>query len=259
VSARLLSFAAATLAVGALGAGCGGSTTPPTSATGPATEDPATTTGAASAAARPTSRRIDPRRDGLEIVMGEWAVIPEASVIPPGPVMFIISNRGTMSHGFEIEADEDSSGSGGDGDRNKVESQLLAPGETVRLRLELPPGVYKIECFVDGHDDLGMESLLRVRAGAPLVEKRAAVGAQNAVAITGFAFRPAEITVRAGQPVTWTNEDPAEHTVTEQNNGFTSKTLTQRGRFRIVFDRPGTYRYLCALHPEMKGTVVVKG
>jgi plastocyanin len=58
--------------------------------------------------------------------------------------------------------------------------------------------------------------------------------------------------------VTWTNEDPAEHTVTEQNNGFTSKTLTQGGRFRIVFDRPGTYRYLCALHPEMRGTVVVR-
>jgi plastocyanin len=258
VTARILSLAAATLALGVLGAGCGGSPGPPMSAPGPATGEEATTTGAASAAARPTSRRIDPRRDGLEVVMGEWAVTPEARVIRPGPVTFVISNRGTMSHGFEIEADEDSSGHGGGDDRHKVESHLLAPGETVRLRLDLPPGVYKIECLVDGHDDLGMESLLEVRAGAPLVVKKAAPARQNAVAITGFAFRPAEITVRAGQAVTWTNEDPAEHTVTEHDNGFTSRTLGRDGRFRIAFDRPGTYRYFCALHPEMKGTVVVK-
>jgi plastocyanin len=112
----------------------------------------------------------------------------------------------------------------------RVESQLLASGEAVRLRLELPPGVYKIECFVDGHDDRGTESLLEVRAGAPLIEKKAAAGTQNAVAISGFAFRPAELTVQAGQPVTWANEDPAEHTVTEQNNAVTSKTLTRGGR-----------------------------
>ncbi len=246
------------LTLGAVGGGCGDSSATGTSAPAPAAGAEATTTNEASAAARPTSRRIDPRRNGLEIVMGEWAVTPEASVIRPGPVTVVISNRGTMSHGFEIEADEDSSGPGGDDDRHKVESQILAPGETVRLRLELPPGVYKIECFVDGHDDRGMESLLEVRAGAPLVTENAAARRQDAVAITGFAFRPAEITVRAGQPVTWTNEDPAEHTVTEHDNGFTSKTLRPGGRFRIVFDRPGTYRYFCALHPEMKGTVVVK-
>jgi plastocyanin len=213
---------------------------------------------AAPASAAAMARRVDPRRNGLEIVMGEWAVTPEARVVLPGPVTLVISNRGTMSHGFEIEADEDSSGHGGDDDRHKVESRLVAPGDTVRLTLALPPGVYKIECFVDGHDDLGMESLLEVRAGAPLVAKKAAARSGNAVAITGFAFQPSEITVATGQAVTWRNEDPAEHTVTGQGGGFTSKTLGRGGRFRKVFDRPGTYRYVCALHPEMKGTVVVR-
>ena len=190
--------------------------------------------------------------------MGEWAVQLEADVIRPGPVTVVISNRGTMNHGFEVEADEDSSGHGGDQDRHKVESRLIAPGETIRLRLNLPAGVYKVECLVGGHDDLGMERLLEVRPGARLVKKKPAAVQPNAVSINGFAFRPAEMTVQRGQAVTWTNDDPAEHTVTEQSSAFTSETLSQGDRFRMVFDRPGTYRYFCALHPEMKGTVVVK-
>jgi plastocyanin len=257
--ARLLTLAAASIVFGTVGAACGGSSTAPPSATGAAADVEATTTQDATAtAARPRARRIDPRRNGLEIALGEWAVQAEASVIRPGPVTFVITNRGKMAHGFEIEADEDSSGPGGDDDRHKAESRLLAPGETVRLRLDLPAGVYKIECFVDGHDDLGMETLLEVRPGAPLVRENAATGRRNAVAITGFAFRPAEIAVRAGQAVTWTNEDPADHTVTHEGGSFGSKTLDQAGRFRMVFTRPGTYRYICALHPEMRGTVVVK-
>jgi plastocyanin len=273
MTTRVFAYVCAVLALAGLGAGCGGSTATGTSPTSAATgqeptttsddetttHEEATTTHEAAAPARPASRRIDPRRGGLEVVMGEWAVTPEATVIRPGPVTFVVVNRGTMSHGFEIEADEDSSGRGDDDDRHKAESRLLAPGEKVRLSLDLPPGVYKIECFVDGHDDRGMEILLEVRAGAPLVARKAESAKQNRVAIAGFGFRPAEITVRAGQAVTWENDDPAEHTVTDQGGGFGSKTLGPGARFRTVFDRPGTYRYFCALHPEMKGTVVVKG
>ena len=268
--ARLVTLAAAALAAAALGAGCGGSSVAPVSdSSAPKQADAAATTheaatttdeaspATAAAPASPSVRRIDPRRNGLEIAMGEWALKAEASVIRPGLVTFVVTNRGKVGHGFEIEADEDSSGPGGDGDRYKTESRLLSPGETVRLRLELPAGVYKVECLVDGHDDLGMESLLKVRTGAPLAVEKRQGRKPNAVAITGFAFRPGEIMVRAGQAVTWRNEDPAEHTVTHEGDAFASKTLGQGARFRTVFDRPGTYRYLCALHPEMKGTVVV--
>jgi plastocyanin len=258
MSPRVLTFAAAMLALGVLASGCGRSSAAPVQATGAETAThQETATHEPAAPAKPAARRVDPRRNGFEIAMGEWAVQLEADVIRPGPVTVVISNRGTMNHGFEIEADEDSSGHGGDDDRHKVESRLLAPGESIRLRLKLPAGIYKVECLVDGHDDLGMERLLEVRAGAPLV-KKAAAAKSNAVAISGFAFRPAETTIRAGQAVTWTNEDPAEHTVTQQGGGFTSRTLGRSARFRMVFDRPGTYRYFCALHPEMKGTVVVK-
>jgi hypothetical protein len=69
-----------------------------------------------------------------------------------------------MPHGFEIERE----GVDDSDDREKVETRILQPGERVRVRLDLREGVYKLECNVEGHDDLGMEMLLRVAKDAPL-------------------------------------------------------------------------------------------
>ena len=55
---------------------------------------------AQTSAARPANlvsappRRVDPRAGGLEIALGEWALTPEALVIRPGRVTFVIRNRG---------------------------------------------------------------------------------------------------------------------------------------------------------------------
>ncbi|CAN5505782.1 hypothetical protein BH20ACT23_BH20ACT23_03800 [soil metagenome] len=109
-----------------------------------------------------SAKRIDPKRDEFEIGLGEWAITAEARAIRPGPVTFMIHNRGTVPHGFEIELEGDSSGHGS-GDLFKAETELLQPGESTRMRVTLAPGVHKIECLVEGHDDMGMEDLLDVR------------------------------------------------------------------------------------------------
>ena len=194
------------------------------------------------------------RAHAFEIVLGEWAVTPEAKAVRPGEVTFRIVNRGTMTHGFEIEVDDDHSGSGG-GEGFKFETRLIEPGESVRVRLDLAPGTYKIECLVDGHDDRGMEGFLQVRRGAGTGAEQAGPSSDNDVLIEGFTFAPAEIEVTAGTEVTWANADPTEHTVTGQ--GFGSDTLAEGGRFSHRFDRPGTYRYRCAIHPEMTAQVRV--
>ena len=210
--------------------------------------------------ARRTAERdptpVDPRDDGLMITLGEWAVTPEAEAIRPGRVTFVIENRGTVAHGFEIELEGDSSGSGS-GDLFKAESRLLQPGETTRMTLNLPPAVYKIECLVDGHDDMGMEGPLEVRADAPLV-KEEAPAQPDGVSIAGFAFAPPSLEVDVGTEITWTNEDPTDHTVTSTTGGFGSDVLGQGGSFSFRFDKAGVYRYRCAIHPEMKGQVKVE-
>ena len=198
--------------------------------------------------------RTDPRDDGFEVALGEWAVTPEATAIRPGRATFVIVNRGTMPHGFEIEREDV------DDDASKVETRILQPGESVEVELDLDAGVYKLECNVEGHDDMGMEMLLEVRPNAPLASNQSAGKAQKAaVSIEAFAFMPATIEVAADQDVVWKNHDPADHTVTGQDGAFDSGTMRQGGTFRTSFDSQGEYRYICALHPGMKGTVVVTG
>jgi plastocyanin/uncharacterized cupredoxin-like copper-binding protein len=232
----------------------------------------------------PSPKRADPRKGGLEVGFGEWAVTLEADAIRPGPVTFVVRNQGTMVHGFEIESEgddgdnsgsgsddsgsgsddsgsgSDNSGSGGGGeDGLKFEARAFGPGETVRVPLTLGPGVYKIECFVGDHDDMGMETLLQVRPDAPLVKEEPATASGGSVTIEGFAFDPGTIEVAAGERVIWKNLDPAEHTVTAADGSFDSGALAQGQTFKATLDRAGTYRYVCQIHPEMEGTVKVSG
>jgi plastocyanin len=83
-----------------------------------------------------------------------------------------------------------------------------------------------------------------------------------AVSIVDFAFQPNTVTVEAGSSVTWTvtrANDP--HTVTpfDPPNAFVGSGLLRQGdTFVVAFKAPGTYRYVCSIHPEqMRGTVVV--
>jgi plastocyanin len=256
---RRLALAALLTSGSVFVAACGGGAEPDSSQVGTSAqaEAPATTEAGAQATAAST---IDPRKGGFEVALGEWAVTPEAKAVRPGRTVFVISNRGTMPHGFEIEREgDDSSGSGSGRDRGKVETGLLQPGESVKVVLDLTEGTYKLECTVEGHDDMGMETLMRVRKGAPLqaTAKPQSQGATS-VSIEGFAFAPATTTVKVGQQVAWENHDPAQHTVTQEGGGFDSGTLAAGGTFKATFDQPGEYRYICALHPGMKGTVVVE-
>ena len=247
--------------IAALLVGCSGPATEPRGAERPRAEKPqadrqTTEAAPASAPARPR-RPIDPRRGGLEIGLGEWAVTPEAPAIRPGRVTFVIHNRGTMGHGFEIELERVGGSSGsGSGDLFKAEGELLQPGESTRMTVTLSPGAYKIECLVDGHDDMGMEGILEVRPDAPLVKPQRPDGADR-VAIKDFAFDPDVTNVEVGTEVKWNNDDPAEHTVTSLDGRFDSGVLDPGASFTFVFDKPGTYSYRCDIHPSMKGTIKV--
>ncbi len=77
------------------------------------------------------------------------------------------------------------------------------------------------------------------------------------VQITNFAFAPAVITVAAGATVTWTNEDTTQHDVFAPPVGLQSPVLNQNDSYAHTFSSPGTYPYICSIHPFMHGTVVV--
>jgi plastocyanin len=83
--------------------------------------------------------------------------------------------------------------------------------------------------------------------------------AGDAVAIKNFAFSPAVLKVKAGTTVTWTNQDTDAHTVTSTGSGgpLKSTALATRATYRYTFTKPGTYAYLCTIHPFMTATVEV--
>jgi plastocyanin len=199
------------------------------------------------------SAGVDPRTGGLEVGMGEWSVVPEVPAIRPGRVTFVIANRGKVLHGFRIESNRE--GESG-GDRFRARSRTFRPGETGRLTVTLAPGLYTIECFVEGHDDLGMQRSFRVSASAPLVARGQTGG--TTVRISGFVFRPAVLRATTGSVIKWTNDDPAAHTVTSSKGSpLTSRRLQKGDAYTFRFSGPGTYAYLCAIHPAMKGRVIV--
>ncbi|MGK5643122.1 plastocyanin/azurin family copper-binding protein [Streptomyces sp. URMC 126] len=78
------------------------------------------------------------------------------------------------------------------------------------------------------------------------------------VSIRDFAFHPGELTVNAGETVTWTNdENDSDHTVSADDGSFDSAPFPPRGTFSHTFAVHGRFPYHCSLHPSMRGSVTV--
>lgn len=81
--------------------------------------------------------------------------------------------------------------------------------------------------------------------------------ASSSIAIENFRFGPASASAPVGATITWTNHDDVPHNVVSTEQMFKSPVLDTDGQFSYRFDRPGTYKYFCSLHPRMTGEVVV--
>lgn len=101
---------------------------------------------------------------------------------------------------------------------------------------------------------------LALSAGAglagPSLVNEPAVAAQLPVQIGHRTFTPSDLTVHAGDTVTWMNEDSDAHTVSSVGGGpLYSGSLGRQQRYSYMFSSPGTYDYRCDIHPDMRGTV----
>ena len=89
------------------------------------------------------------------------------------------------------------------------------------------------------------------------------------VAIRDFYFEPSQLVIEPGTAVQWVNESTTRHTVfaTSPAGAFRSGTLHPGESFTHTFPqrfpkaspdsrtKPGTYEYLCEIHPGMKASV----
>jgi plastocyanin len=69
---------------------------------------------------------------------------------------------------------------------------------------------------------------------------------------------PMALTVPAGTTVAWVNKDGEPHTVVSADGLFRSAALDENDTFKFTFAKPGTYKYVCSIHPRMVGTITVK-
>src|SRR5438552_10022670 len=89
----------------------------------------------------------------VSVKLSEWNVALSQASVAAGPVTFVITNAGSIPHGFEVE---------GQGIEQEIET--IQPGASDTLTLTLKPGSYEVYCPVgsDSHKKLGMDTHLKV-------------------------------------------------------------------------------------------------
>jgi plastocyanin len=92
---------------------------------------------------------------------------------------------------------------------------------------------------------------------APAAQARVTIVSDAA---TIGAFTPPSVTASVGQTVAWVFQDTNPHTVTADDDSFTSPKggLANGKTYSHTFDKARTYKYHCFIHPQMLGTVVVR-
>jgi plastocyanin len=110
-------------------------------------------------------------------------------------------------------------------------------------------------------------SLTTAAIGSGVAFAAAAAGSKSkpivAKTSASAGFSPKSVTVKPGAVVYWKNSDSAPHDATANKKikgkpAFSSGSPKTTGFSAKAPTTPGTYAYICTVHPFMKGTLVVK-
>lgn len=86
-----------------------------------------------------------------------------------------------------------------------------------------------------------------------------AVPEHAVIEMKNYAFSQAELTVKAGSTVTFTNRDDDWHNAVAVDGSFQTPLISQGQSVTIKLDKPGTYEYYCEPHkPHMKAKIIVQ-
>jgi plastocyanin len=84
----------------------------------------------------------------------------------------------------------------------------------------------------------------------------AVASAVTQVSMRNLQFDPVTLELKQADVVEWKNDDLVPHTVT--STSFNSGTIVAGQSWRHTFADVGKFTYVCAFHPQMKGTVIVR-
>jgi len=126
-----------------------------------------------------------------------------------------------------------------------------------------------VGCGGDDEDDSGGSSADQPAETAaekpPPADSGSGAAKDNVeVSMQGIQFDPADVTVKTGGTVTWTNDESVPHDVTKEDGpgpDFSSGdpgAMMQGDTYEQDFPTAGEISYVCTVHPNMTGTVTVE-
>lgn len=163
-------------------------------------------------------------------------------------------------------------------------SEVVANGLNFPVAIDFgPDGALYVSAPAIGAND-GTGSIIRFTPGAQPIEINedslpkpacgdGTAGATNAgtntndapteviVRIFDFGFDKSDMTVPVGTTIMWVNTGAVQHTTVALVDGeryWDSGIMEPGATFSFTFDEPGTWEYVCGLHPDMNGTVTVE-
>ena len=119
-------------------------------------------------------------------------------------------------------------------------------------------GLVAVGCGGDDSGDSGGD-------GASKSDEPSGGGGGAEVGMQNVQFDPKDLTVKAGETITFTNNESVPHDVHKTSgpgDDFSSGDtggMQEGDTFELTLDKPGKYEYVCKVHaPGMAGSITVK-
>ena len=216
-------------------------------------------------------------------------------------VMFNVVNDGRSFHSFGVTSDDEGFSGIIPGSEVASASNPLKAGEGGTSEfIAGEDGVFYYICTVPGHREQGMVGQIIVGDASaqvmepvveevmepvveevmePVVEEvmepeSTPVEFNGVISVpegtgtpgcdeTNACYIPFNVSISAGEEITWSNDDTAAHTVTSgspadgPDGNFDSGLFMAGGIFSTTLDESGEYPYFCMVHPWMTGNITV--
>jgi plastocyanin len=100
--------------------------------------------------------------------------------------------------------------------------------------------------------------LAMAAAAGPMFAAPPAAPKTHPAVIDGTKFQPDSLTIKLGDTVVWTNQDPFPHTVTSAAGRFDSKAIAPGKSWKFKPSKRGEFPYVCSFHPTMSAVLRVE-
>ncbi len=226
---------------------------------------------------------------------GESGNNPSIQMSVGDKVVFNVDNAGRSFHSFGVTANDEGFSGIVAGSDIGTASNPLKPGEGGTSEfIAGEEGIYYYICTVPGHREQGMvgqiivgdvtmeevveevttpEVVDEVTTLEPIIEVtpvefNGVISVPEGSGVPGCdetneCYIPFNVSISAGEEITWSNDDSAAHTVTSgtptdgPDGIFDSSLFMAGGTFSVTLDESGEYPYFCMVHPWMTGNISV--